>query len=89
MKYRAGKMKYRESFYKWGVTEEAADAAIDRELWYQLHDSERGNAQIMYVGFDKSGTLIEVGVELYPGDQEDWLFHARQASRRSKRMLKP
>ena len=81
-------MRYRESFYKWGITEIAADRAMDYDLFYRLHDSERGNRQVMYVGFDNSGTLIEVGVELYPDGQEDWAFHARKADKHSREIFR-
>ena len=79
-------MRYRKSFYDHGCTQEIADHVIDYGLWYQLHDSSRGNEQVMYVGWDKyGGRLWEVGIELYPEGQEDWAFHAREATAHSKK----
>ena len=72
-------MKYRDSFYKWGVTEKEADHVIAYDVSYQIQDSERGNKQYMWVGFNSSGDLLEVAIELYPEGEEDWAFHARKA----------
>lgn len=64
-----------------GCTEVIADHVIDYGLWYQLHDSENGNEQVMYVGWDQHGTnLWEIGVELYSLWQDDWAFHASPAT---------
>ena len=81
-------MKYRDSFYEHGCTKEVADYVIDYGLWYQLHDSTRDNEQVMYVGWDQYGDkLWEMGIELYPDGQDDWVFHARQATAYSKRQV--
>ncbi|HEY9867862.1 MAG TPA: hypothetical protein V6D08_01535 [Candidatus Obscuribacterales bacterium] len=81
-------MKYRASFYEHGCTEDIADHVIDYGLWYQLHDSERGNEQVMYVGWDMQGEqLWEVGIELYPEGEEDWAFHAQPATAHSRRQV--
>ena len=77
-------MKYRDSFFKHGCTEEIADYVIDFGLWYQIHDSERGNEQVMYVGWDPLGDgLWEIGIELCPEGEEDWAFHAQTARKQS------
>ncbi len=74
-------MKYRRSFYTHGCTKEIVDYVINYGLWYQLHDSPRGNEQVMYVGWDCLGNKIwEIGIELYPDGEEDWAFHAQQAT---------
>ena len=74
-------MKYRDSFYKNGCTEEIADYVLDTDRWYELHQSTWGNDQVMYVGWDMvNGKLWEIGVELYPEGQDDWCFHADEAT---------
>ena len=79
-------MKYRKSFYDHGCTEKISDHVIDYGLWYQLHDSERGNEQVMYVGWDDNGDkLWEVGIELYQEGQDDWAFHAQEATPYSRK----
>jgi len=40
-------MKHRQSFYDHGCTNEIADQVIDYGLWYQMHDGDRGNEQVM------------------------------------------
>lgn len=78
-------MKYRKTFYKHGCAEEIADHVIDYGLWYQLHDSNSGNEQVMYVGWDKQGDkLWEIGIELYPEGKTDWAFHGREATAYSR-----
>jgi hypothetical protein len=78
-------MKYRKSFYNHGCNKEIADQVLNYGLWYQLHDSLRGNEQVMYVGWDSAGNkLWEIGIELYPEGEEDWAFHAQQATAHSK-----
>lgn len=82
-------MKYRKSFFDHGCTELIADHVIDYGLWYQLHDSERENEQVMYVGWSINGErLWEVGIELYPEDQDDWAFHAQEATAYSRNQVK-
>ena len=76
-------MKYRDSFYDHSCTEEIADHVIDGGLWYELHESPRNNDQVMYVGFDAEGTLWEIGIELFPNNEEDWAFHADKATAKS------
>jgi hypothetical protein len=39
----------------------------------------------MYVGFTLSGKLVEVGIEVYPEGEEDWVFHARTAGVKAKK----
>lgn len=74
-------MRYRKTFYRHGCTEKIADQVIDYGVWYQLHDSERGNEQVMYIGWDNEGDkLWEIGIELFPNGQEDWAFHAQEAT---------
>ena len=81
-------MKYRDSFYKHGCTETIADYVIDFGLWYELHDSDRGNNQVMYVGWDELGNqLWEIGIELCSENEDDWAFHAQLASKKSKDMV--
>lgn len=83
------RMKYRKSFYDHGCTEAIADHVIDYGLWYQLHDSERGNEQVIYVGWDTDGeNLWEVGIELYPEGLDDWVFHAQEATAYAKKQVK-
>jgi hypothetical protein len=82
-------MKYRNSFYDHDCTEEIADHIIDSGLWYQLHDSSRGNEQVMYVGWDKHGErLWEIGIELHPENEEDWAFHAQDATAYSRNKVR-
>ncbi len=78
-------MRYRDSFYHWGVTEQEVDQVIAQDVFYRIHDSERGNPQYMYVGFTLSGKLIEVGIEVYLEGEEDWAFHARTAGVRARK----
>ena len=81
-------MKYRQSFYDHGCTDEIADQVIDYGLWYQMHESERGNEQVMYVGWDQNGDMLwEIGIELYPEGEEDWAFHAQEATPHSRKQV--
>jgi|GEM_PF-2838895 len=81
-------MRYRRSFYDHGCTEEIADHVIDYDLWFQLHDSERGHRQVMYVGWDKNGhQLWEVDIELYSEGQDDWAFHGYEATAYSRKQV--
>ena len=73
-------MRFRSSFYEHGVTEQEAYEVMAYRLWVQICDSERGNEQVMYVGWNQTGRLLETGVELYPEGEEDWASHARRAS---------
>lgn len=81
-------MKYRPSFYEHGCREEYVDQVMEYNRWYELHDSERHNPQVMYVGWDDSGKLWEIGIEWYPEGQEDWAFHAQPATEFSKKKVK-
>lgn len=80
------RMRYRRSFYKWGITEREADHVIAQDVCYRMHDSKRGNQQYMFVGFTLAGDLIEVGIEVYPEGEEDWAFHARKAGREAQQV---
>lgn len=81
-------MKYRKSFYDHGCTEKIADHVLNYGLWYQLHDSEPGHEQVMYVGWDKDGgNLWEIGVELYPEGHDDWIFHGQEAGVYSRKQV--
>jgi hypothetical protein len=82
---KSAKMKYRQSFYKWDATEEDADYVIACDVSYRIQDSERGNAQYMFVGFNPAAVLMEVAIEIYPGDEPDWAFHAKKAGVTSKK----
>lgn len=82
-------MKYRLSFYEHGCKEEYVDQVMEYDRWYALHESERHNPQVMFVGWDNSGnTLWEIGVEYFPEGEEDWAFHAQPATTFSKNQVK-
>ena len=79
-------MRYRESFYKCGVTEDEAEQALKWDICYPIHDGPRGNKQLLYVGVTETGKLLEIGVEV--DYEEEWAFHARKkASSKSKKCL--
>jgi len=82
------RMRYRDSFYDWGISEREADQVIAQDVCYRIHDGERGNAQYMYVGYTLDGRLIEVGIESYPEGEDDWMFHARKAGPEARKVWK-
>ncbi len=49
-------------------------------IWLDLGTSPTGNDRLMFVGFTKSGRMLEVGVELI-GDDEI-VFHAMNAGKK-------
>lgn len=57
-----------DNLRKHGLTRDEADEILDTDLKMEepMSDSERGNARVMLIGFNFSGQLLEIGVEVSP-----------------------
>lgn len=51
-----------------------------------LETSITGQEQVMYVGWDYLGNLLEVAVA-YPENEEEFAFHARRASKKYRDII--
>jgi hypothetical protein len=57
------------------------------QVWEELGPSERGNDRVMFVGFSQDGRLVEVGVEYFDEQSEEWVFHADIATAKYKKLF--
>lgn len=64
---------------KHGISNVDVDEVLNDSLtiWIDLGVSRHGNDRLMFIGFTKTGRILEVGVELI-GDDE-YVFHAMDA----------
>ena len=74
-------MKYLPSSFKHGITREQMDEVIGIGIPFELETSMAGQEQVMYVGWDYNANLLEVAVA-YPENEEEFVFHARRASKK-------
>lgn len=76
-----------ESLQRHGVTPEEADEVVAFGKWVEMTPSERGNDQLMFVGFTGEGRLVEVGVEYFDAEDREHIFHADDATQQYARLL--
>lgn len=80
-------MKFADSAFKHGKTVEEIEflyASADTQ-WFSNGQSDRGNERAMLVGRNMNGILLEVALELIPGEDgededEELFYHAMTAT---------
>ncbi|MBX9877393.1 MAG: hypothetical protein K2Y22_02960 [Candidatus Obscuribacterales bacterium] len=72
----------KDNLQRHNVTVTEVDEVLNgtESIWLDLGVSISGNDRLMFVGFTKSGRILEVGVELV-GDDEI-VFHAMNAGKK-------
>jgi hypothetical protein len=56
-------------------------------IWNDMGPSIRGNDRLMFVGFDTSGRLLEIGVEYFDDMGVELIFHGDDATPRYRKLF--
>ena len=62
------------------ITRKDIDYVLRSPVWEDMGPSHRGNDRLMFVGFDSSGRLLEVGLEYINDEDVEFIFHANYAT---------